>query len=574
MAPSLRVTLLVAGAALIAGCAVTGTPKPVRVSPPPAAEDPLDVRGTAEPAADLAAAREHYFEGVRAFVREDLEEARDLFGKSRSAAGEPTAYPTVSGRHDAEILVAKTTYFLGKIGGDPDTEDVRDGGEAAGRSTPPWEQRHGAIEPAENDDVERWMRYFLGDGRPVFRKWLERKDIYRPVFDEVLARHGLPPELTYHAMIESGYSTSAYSWAHAVGLWQFIRTTGRKYGLRSDWWVDERRDPAKSTDAAARYLIDLYEEFQDWELALAAYNVGEYKIRRQIDHQKTRDFWQLKLPRETRNHIPKFYAALRIGSDPRKYGFGETAVPQKPTDTIVVDFSVDFEVLGECCGGVSAATLAELNPALVRRATPPDEEGYPVAVPAGTGERALAALRDLPAERRIRWAHHRVKGGDTLSEIAERYRTSVYAISQANNMRSVNRLRIGQELLIPQGQKTAVAPPNLARSDGPTTSRKITYVVRNGDTLSEIADRHGMSSRQLRNWNRLGRYIYPGQKLTIWEGARASSSSATVVQVRRGDTLWEIAKRHGVSLTSLLRENGLSKASLIRPGDRIKVPRS
>ena len=237
-------------------------------------------------------------------------------------------------------------------------------------------------------------------------------------------------------------------------------------------------------------------------------------------------------------------------------------------------------MLGDCCG-VPAATLAELNPALIRRATPPDDDGYPVAVPVGTGDRALAALSELPPERRIQWAHHRVRGGDTLSEIADRYRTSVYAISEANRLSNVNRLRIGQELLIPQGQRSAVAPPSFATSDpGPTTSRKLVYVVRKGDTLSEIADRHGTSSSRLRSWNRLGTYIYPGQQLTIYQGKSGGSSSSssssgdTVVQVRKGDTLWDIARAHGVSLTALLSANGLSKRSMIRPGDRIRVPRS
>jgi membrane-bound lytic murein transglycosylase D len=527
----------------------------------------------------LDRARDAYFEGVRAYVREDLDVAHSRFAGCREAIGDPSAYRDDADRRDAAILASKTEYFLEKIGVSragselvhlgPSREDDRPG--------PAWELRHGTIEPLRNDDVERWMKYFLGDGRAVFQKWLDRQGLYTETFEEVFEEKGLPPELTYHAMIESGYSTSAYSWAHAVGLWQFIRTTGRKYGLRSDWWVDERRDPAKSTRAAAEYLSELHEEFQDWELALAAYNVGEAKIRKQISAQDTRDFWQLKLPRETRNHVPKFYAALILGSDPEEYGFERKSATREPTETIRVGFSVDLDVLGDCCG-VPAATLAELNPALIRRTTPPDDEGYPVTVPAGTGERALAALEDLPAERRIQWAHHRVEGGDTLSHIADRYRTSVYAISEANRLSNVHRLRIGQELLIPQGQRSAVAPPSFATSDpGPTTGRQLTYVVRKGDTLSQIADRYGTSSSRLRSWNRLGSYIYPGQKLTIYQGKSGSSSSSgesTVVQVRKGDTLWDIARAHGVSLTSLLSANGLSKASLIRPGDRIRVPRS
>jgi membrane-bound lytic murein transglycosylase D len=559
---------------------VTGAP----VHRASAGDRPGLPRGFASPDR-LDRARDAYFQGVRAFVREDLDGAHSLFAGCREAVGDPSAYAADGDRRDAGMLASKSEYFLERI------EAARGVPELAGleplaeedAAAPGWEVRHGSIAAFRNDDVERWLDYFQGDGRTFFQKWLDRQSLYTEIFEEVFAEKGLPPELTYHAMIESGYSTSAYSWAHAAGLWQFIRSTGRKYGLRCDWWVDERRDPVKSTRAAAEYLTELYEEFQDWELALAAYNVGEHKIRKQIDSQKTRDFWKLKLPRETRNHVPKFYAALIIGSSPEEHGFERRTATRPPSETIRVGFSVDFDVLGDCCG-VPAATLAELNPALLRRATPPDDDGYAVHVPAGTGERALAALEALPEERRIQWAHHRVQGGDTLSEIADRYRTSVYAISEANRLSNVHRLRIGQELLIPQGQRSAVSPPSFATSDpGPTTGRQLTYVVRKGDTLSEIAERHGVSSSRLRSWNRLGTYIYPGQKLTIYQGSGGSSSSpssssssgsTTVVQVRKGDTLWDIARAHGVSLTALLSANGLSKRSLIRPGDRIRVPRS
>jgi len=573
--------LCLTAALAVSGCAVTGAPKPVHRSAPVAA-GPAPSTSPDLSAGRLDRARGAYFEAVRAYVREDLDDAYALFAGCREAVGDPGDYREEADRHEAGILASKTDYFLQKIEAaqaGPELVSLRTVSGEDEEDGAAWELRHGAIEAFRNDDVERWMNYFLGDGRTVYQKWLDRQGIYTEIFEEVFAEEGLPPELTYHAMIESGYSTSAYSWAHAVGLWQFIRSTGTKYGLRCDWWVDERRDPAKSTRAAARYLAELYEEFQDWELALAAYNVGEYKIRKQINQQDTRDFWKLKLPRETRNHVPKFYAALILGTSPDEYGFERKTAARRATDRIQVDFSVDFDVLGDCCG-VPASTLAELNPALIRRATPPDDDGYLVSVPAGTAERALAALAALPPESRIQWAHHRVRGGDTLSEIAEQYGTSVYAISEANRMRSVHRLRIGQELLIPSGHRSAVAPPSFATSDPePTTSRKLTYVVRRGDTLSEIADRYGTSSSRLRSWNRIGTYIYPGQQLTIYQGKSGSSSSSssggdTVVQVRKGDTLWDIARAHGVSLTSLLSANGLSKRSMIRPGDRIRVPRS
>ena len=569
-----RTLLITLGSLGLAGCAGLGPEAPTT----PVA----DVEVEAAASELLVAARADYYAGVRAYVRGDLGEARDRLQRCQRALEWPTGTNGLQPdqERDAQSLLAKTDYFLDQLAV-ADLAAAAPAEPASPVETTSWEVVHGEIAPVRNDDVERWMRYFLGEGRPVYQKWLDRRSQYVPIFEDALARHGLPPELMYHSMIESGFSTSAYSWAHAVGLWQFIRSTGRTYGLRSDWWVDERRDPVKSTEAASRYLKALYVEFQDWELALAAYNVGEARVRRQIRRQKTRDFWKLRLPRETRNHIPKFYAALILGSDPEKYGFTVNHSAPPDTETIPVDFCVDFEVLGECCGA-SVKTLSALNPALVRRCTPPDETGYPVVVPAGTGARTMAALAELPEDQRIRWAHHRVRRGETLSHIAMRYRTSVRAISEANNLRSTNYLSIGQDLLIPQGRPSGASPPRFASSSrgsssGSSGNRKITYVVKNGDTLSEIAERYGYSSRTLRRWNRVGRYIHPGDRLTIYVkdgGGSGSARSDVVVRVRKGDTLWDIARHHGVSLTSLLHANNLSRSDLIRPGDLIKVPRS
>jgi membrane-bound lytic murein transglycosylase D len=281
--------------------------------------------------------------------------------------------------------------------------------------------------------------------------------------------------------------------------------------------------------------------------------------------------------------VPKFYAALILGTNPERYGFRVEPLHPHQTEMVTVDFSVDFEVLGEC-SGVSAETLADLNPALIRRCTPPNETGFLVAVPVGASDRAAAALAKLPEDKRVRWAHHRVRRGETLSHIADNYRTTVYAIAEANHLRNAHLLSIGQDLLIPQGRRSGANPPRYASSSGKSSSRssskpsgreKMTYVVRKGDTLSEIADRYRTSSRMIRKWNSVGRFIYPGDRLTIWvkSGTKvASGSNGYTVRVRRGDTLWEIARHHGVSLSSLLRANGLKNSHLIRPGDVIKVP--
>ena len=576
MRPRNPIAAMVIAGLLLGGCA-TNPPAPgVSVlvdsaAPPEGADTPEG----------LAQAQMEYYAGVRAFVAEDLDEAELHFSRvfeSLAFAGSESVADLVA--RDAESLLAKADYFLRRIAdARPDAAGELPEGLAAVPVDPEagWAVRHGEIHPVRNKDVDRWLHYFTHEGRGSFQKWLQRMPRLEPIYHDAFARHGLPPELTYHSMIESGFNPGAYSWAHAVGLWQFVRTTGRRYGLRVDWWVDERRDPYLATDAACRYLAELYEEFEDWNLALAAYNVGEGRIRKQIRRQKTRDFWKLRLPRETRNHVPKFYAAVILGSEPEKYGFQPATGSYPEWETVPVDFCVDFDVLSECAG-TSADVLADLNPALVRRCTPPDEAGFEVRVPAGSAERTRTALADIPEDQRVRWAHHRVRRGETLSHIADRYRTTVTAIAEANRLRSRNFLSIGQELLIPQGRRSGANPPQWASSGSPSSGSrsKTTYIVRKGDTVSEIAEKHGVSPTRLKSWNRIGRFIYPGQKLTIYGGKSGSSGSSgsSSHKVRRGDTLWEIARRHGVSLSSLMRANDLGRNSVIRPGDVLRIPRS
>jgi len=556
---------------LSTGCAVTGP----RSAPSPAGPTGREVVDTVE---GMTAAQDEYYAGVRAFVADDLVAARTHFYNVRETlafAGSETVADLVA--RDAQTLLAKSDYFLGRIEDTLEPEEEALAAEALDPGSPAtWDVVHGDIQVVDNRDVQRWMSYFQNDGRDVFQRWLLRKPQYDAIFRDAFARYGLPPELAYHAMIESGFSPSAYSWAHAVGLWQFVRSTGRRYGLRSDWWVDERRDPVKATDAAARYLADLYEEFGDWELALAAYNVGEGRVRSQIRRQKTTDFWKLRLPRETRNHIPKFYAAVILGSHPEQYGFtvADTQFPEY--ETVSVDFCVDFDVLAECAG-TESSLLADLNPSLVRGCSPPDEEGFLVRVPAGTAERASVALASLPEDQRVRWAHHQVRRGETLSHIADRYRTSVGAIAEANHLRSTHFLSIGQELLIPQGRPSGANPPRWASSSPGGGTSTVVYRVKRGDTLSGIADRYRVSVHSLRRWNRIGKFIYPGQKLTVHTrvgGGASRVSTASEVKVRRGDTLWDIARLHGVSLSALLEANNLGRGSVIRPGEVLRIPRS
>lgn len=608
MRPAAFRLLLVLAVPVISGCGATGGMSSSSRARPSASA----AASKAQPSR-VESAREEYYLGVKAYVREDLEEAESHFLSSIALleAPLPEGASTSLDLEESETLLTKSNYFLQKISEQevaeieipavPEESVESEAAVIAPDAPVDWIVAGGPIAPVHNDMVQKWIDYFTGDGRRVYQTWLNRRSRYQATYDEAFRRYGLPRELTYHSMIESGFSHRAYSWAHAVGLWQFIKSTGRLYGLRCDWWVDERRDPVQATDAAARYLKALYDEFGNWELALAAYNVGEGAVRRAISRQGTRNFWSLKLPRETRNHVPKFYAAMIVGTNPEKYGF--TVTPELPyaTETVAVDFSVDFDTLGECAG-VSEETLAELNPSLLRRCTPPGESSFQVFVPAGSGEKTLLALAAIPAEKRqaprIEFAEHRVRRGETLSRIASKYHTSVQAIVDANRLGSRNRVVVGQRLMIPDASGVgssssayASAPPrsskrSSSKSSVPAGSEKSVYVVKSGDTLSRIAEQHSVSTTMLRRWNHVGRHIRPGDRLTIYSkgGARSvvasssgsssrpSNGSATVVRVRRGDTLWDIARTNGVSLGELLSANNMTRTARIKPGDRIKIP--
>ncbi|MEZ4236775.1 MAG: transglycosylase SLT domain-containing protein [Myxococcota bacterium] len=311
-----------------------------------------------------------------------------------------------------------------------------------------------------NDAVEKWVRYFTGDGRKYYDRWLSRAPLYQPMMRERLAAAGLPQDLVYLSMIESGYNTHAYSRADAAGLWQFIESTGRVYDLRIDWWVDERRDPEAALGAAITFLGELHRMFGDWRLAWASYNGGPGRVRKAVRNSGTSDFWKIAegsyLHPETENYVPKIMAAAIIGKHPERYGFAVPAA-RDPLSYDVVDVkgSVALEVLARCAG-TSLDDLKELNPALRRYATPP--EGYALRVPTGRHDTFLAALDAVPAAERSAVRRHTVKRGETLSIIAARYGTTVDELSHANQLRNVNRIVVGMNLVIPPG--AGAEPPS------------------------------------------------------------------------------------------------------------------
>jgi membrane-bound lytic murein transglycosylase D len=387
-----------------------------------------------------------------------------------------------------------------------------------------------------------------------------------------LKEAGLPTQLSWLPLVESGFKVRALSRARALGLWQFISSTGLRYGLSRDDWVDERMDPEKSTRAAIQYLAELEGLFGDWDTALAAYNCGERRVRSVIKAQSNDyldDFWDIYelLPRETRRYVPRFLATLLILENPKKYGLS-LPKPDRPleVETVSIDRQYELGALDRALG-LKKGTMQELNPVLRRGATP--EGTYLLNVPKGAASVLTAKLDEIPrwVAPRVTYVVHRVRRGETVGRIAARYGTSVSAIARANNMRNVHRIRPGRKLRIPRRGSAAVAG---STTTGSTRSKMIHYTVRRGDSLWRLARRFGTTVDEIKRTNRLRRdRLSIGQKLKIRVRVPAGTRTYTV---RRGDTLSGIARSHRVSTARLMRRNGLNSKSVIHPGQELILP--
>jgi membrane-bound lytic murein transglycosylase D len=431
-----------------------------------------------------------------------------------------------------------------------------------------------AIPKVMNDHVRREIASFQGRERKEFLAAYERSGLYRPMIVEALRAAGLPEQLSWLPMVESWYKVRALSSARALGMWQFIASTGYRFGLRRTDWLDERMDPEKSTGAALAYLTELHEMFGDWLTAIAGYNCGESRVLRTINRQRVSyfdQFWDLyeQLPRETRRYVPRFLAVLEIVENPEKYGFDDLPAPLPALDieSFEVDRAVRLADLEKSLG-LDAGILAALNPELRRGATPSGAYALRLPEDASSGESVLAAMADLPVAASPPAARtgaggsgtHAVRPGETLSSIAGRYGMSATTLARLNGLSDPDRLRVGQRLRV--SGSTAAASAGAA--SGP-----LTYTVRPGDSLWRIASRYSTTVDQIRRDNGMrGNTLQPGQRLRL----NAGSGGGAVYVVQRGDTLGGIASSRRVSTSSLAQANGLSLRSTIFPGQRLVIP--
>jgi membrane-bound lytic murein transglycosylase D len=451
-----------------------------------------------------------------------------------------------------------------------------------------------------NDRVKKSIVYFQTVARDAFAKYLSRSARYAPMMKRILAEYGLPQDLIYLCLVESGFNPRAYSWARAVGLWQFISSTGRLYGLKRNWWIDERRDPVKSTHAACQHLKDLYQEFGSWELAMAAYNGGPGRIRKTIERQKTIDFWKMRLKRQTMDYVPLIMAAAIIAKNPAKYGFDDIKYePELVWDEVVIDRCLDLAIVAKELG-CTLKELKDLNPELLRRFTPPNVKKYTLKIPAGTKEKFLLAYDSMPSPKETSWVRHKIKRGETVSSIAAKYGVSQYAIFGANNLTRTSKIYAGKELIVPVPLDRDYSSSS-RRKNRTYKAKNSIYTVRAGDTMWDIARAFGTTVDALRRINYIerGSRIYVGQKLKIPSSAarlkeknvtdsrsskayakadksqskkgKKSSGKTVKHKVRRGDTLWDIARKYGTTTAKIRRLNGLGRSSRIYPGQVLVV---
>ena len=453
-----------------------------------------------------------------------------------------------------------------------------------------------------NDEIASYISYFSSHGRGALVNGMEHSGRYRAMIQRVLKEEGVPQDLIYLAQAESGFHSLALSRAGARGMWQFMASRASGYGLQRNWWLDERQDPEKATRAAARHLKDLYNQFGDWYLAMAAYNSGPGTVQHAVQRTGYADFWQLYrrnvLPKETRNYVPIILAITIMSKNPSQYGLTDVQMEAPmASDSVTIDYPVDLRLVAECVDS-SVDTLQQLNLSLLRMTTPRDQS-FVLRLPAGTKEKFEREIAAIPLEKRVLWRFHRVQPGDTLASVARKYHVSSEAIAQANNL-SDDDVRADAKLIIPVANAKN-KDVDVAQSSSGYSKRAVSYKVRKGDTLSSIADDFGVPAEKIRKWNRLsGSTVATGRVLRIYKPSggtdeKASSSTtrraaksvpelaakkttsgktnaaSTQHTVKRGETLSSIASRYNTTVAQLKKDN--PQVAKLRPGDVLVIKR-
>ena len=450
------------------------------------------------------------------------------------------------------------------------------------------------------DQVAGFINYFSNRGRGTLERALARSGRYEDMIRRVLREQGVPQELIYLAQAESGFHPLAVSRAGARGMWQFMGSRAAGYGLERSWWIDDRQDPEKATRAAAHHLKDLYNEFGDWYLAMAAYNSGPGTVQSAVKRTGYADFWELYrrnvLPKETRNYVPIIVAVTIMAKNPAQYGL-DSVIKDKPVpyDTVKIDYPIDLRLVAECVDA-TAEDLSDLNPSLLRMTTPKDS-AFELHLPAGTADKFQLTVASIPTDKRVSWRYHKVQPGETLAAVARTYHTTPKSIAEANDLNdglNNNALTPESRLIIP------IAPGK--QGDATTYSRATThYKIRKGDTVESVAENFGVSAKAIRGWNHLKgsslagrRTLYLHLPVTSGAGERqvaakrssgshnsathhpasasashATSSSATAVvvlrhKVKRGETLSSIASNYNTTVSALKHDN--RNIATLRPG--------
>ena len=482
--------------------------------------------------------------------------------------------------------------------------------------------------PSEvNPLVEKWIAYFQGRGRPHMERYLARSTRYEKLMKKVLRDNGLPEDIFYIAMIESGFSSKAVSHASAVGYWQFIRGTGKRYGLKMDRFMDDRRDPVLATQAAADYFKGLYSVFGSWYLAMASYNVGENRVKKEVMSQYTRDFWELakknRFPKETINYIPKYIAAKLIAKNPEKYDFKDIDyLPPIEFDSIALNRSVNLRVMADKMN-YNYEDFKALNPKFKGEIAPLTNNMLDIRIPVGQKDIAIAAANESTVEKVEYIAdtgdvqNYRIKRGDSLHTVARKFRTSVAYLRDLNDISKGKKLKVGMMLAVPdrtpvserQGKtNVAATPKGQSAVVGVAEGSSRYYIVQSGDSLFTIAKRYKTTVDQLKKINNIqrGRLLKVGLKLKLPHGETAidsggqneskstynpegrlnrgqarraiARSPASKVKrtvkhiVKRGENLHLIAQKYNVDYRSLREKNRIKNPSKLFVGSMILIP--